>query len=536
MTPDERKQALREKLIRLRTHPEEFAEESEPTPEHSILTPAFDLALSAKREHAKRELCRRHLLPFVSRFNPTYDAGWVHKDICQRLERFSQDVVAKKSPRLMIFCPPRSGKSELVSRSFPAWHLGRNPTHEVIACSYSASLALKFSRKVRSVLRDPAYKPLFPGVSLDDDNQAAENWLLRTGGGYMAAGVSGPLTGNGMNVGIIDDPVKNRDEAESQNIREGIKDWYTSTFYTRLAPGAGILVIMTRWHDDDLAGWLLEQEKTGGDHWEVVKYAAIAESDEPYRKQGEALHPARYNLEALNNIRKAVGPRDWEALYQQNPVAEDGDYFKKEYIRYYLANQIPPLHELKTYTAWDLAIGTRDHNDFSVGITIGVDCRENLYVLDVIRVRQDAHELVEQILDAFIKWSPERVGIEKGHIEMAIGPFLNKRIRERRLFQFNYEGLKPGRQDKQARARSIQGRMQQGMVYFPAQAPWVQVLVNELLRFPNGLHDDQVDAMAWLGLMMDMFSIYVAKKPKSAKSWRDLVTRVTGTAKSHLTS
>ena len=511
----ERKLALKARLAHSTENPDA------PPPIDLLREPAFDIAIGVKRERAKRELARRHLLPFIMRFNPKYEAGWVHKDICQRLEKFSRDVEDKKSPRLMLFMPPRHGKSEIASRMFPAWHLGHHPEHEVIACSYSASLALKFSRKVRSVIRDQSYTALFPKVRLDNDNQAAENWMLQNGGGYMAAGVSGPLTGNGMHIGIIDDPVKNRDEAESENIREGIKDWYTSTFYTRLAPGAGILIILTRWHDDDLAGWLLEQEKLGGDKWEVVKYPAIAEQDERFRKTGEPLHPARYDLEALGRIRNAIGPRDWEALYQQNPVASDGDYFKNDYIRYYMPNQIPPMTELKMYTAWDLAIGTKDHNDYSVGLTIGVDVHENLYLLDVVRVRQDAHSLVDLILDTYVKWQPEKVGIEKGHIEMTLGPFLRKRIRERKEYGFNYEELKTGRRDKIARARSIQGRMQQGMFYVPTQAPWVQVFVNELLRFPNGKHDDQVDALAWIGLMMDTFATYVSKKPKAKKSWKD---------------
>lgn len=496
-----------------------------------VKNPAFDLAMAAKRERAKRELARRHLLPFVHRFNPNYEAGWVHKDICQRLERFSQQVANKESPRLMLFCPPRHGKSELASRTFPAWHLGHYPEHEVIACSYSASLALKFSRKVRSMVRDPNYRGLFKNTVLDGENQAAENWTLTRGGGYMAAGVSGPLTGNGMHIGIIDDPVKNRDEAESENIREGIKDWYTSTFYTRLAPGAGILIILTRWHDDDLAGWLLEQEKHDGDKWEVVKYPAIAEHKERFRDVGEPLHPERYSLELLNKIKNAIGPRDWEALYQQNPVASDGDYFKQSYIRYYAPKDLPPMEELKTYTAWDLAIGTKEHNDYSVGITVGIDINENIFILDVQRGRWDAHALVELILDTYIKWKPEKVGIEKGHIEMTLGPFLRKRIRERREYGFNWEELKTGRRDKLARARSIQGRMQQGMVYFPEKAQWTQTLVNEILRFPNGKNDDQVDALAWIGLLMDTFAVYVAKKPKPKKSWKDML-RVSSSKKS----
>jgi len=501
-----------------------------------VTRPALDVALSARRERAKRELCRRHLMPFVQRFNPEYKAGWVHKDICLRLEAFAQQIKEGKSPRLMLFMPPRHGKSELASRMFPAWLLGHEPTYEVIACSYAASLAMKFSRKVRSVVASRQYESIFAKTRVDRDNKAAENWLTSKGGGYMAAGVSGPLTGNGMNCGIIDDPVKNRLEAESEVVRSSIKEWYTSTFYTRLAPGAGILIILTRWHDDDLAGWLLEREKQGGDKWEVVRYPAEAEEDERFRNKGEALHPERYSGEALATIRAAIGPRDWASLYQQNPVALEGDYFQTSFIHYYQPDTRPPLDELVCYQAWDLAIGQREQNDFSVGVTIGVDARDKIWVLDVQRGRWAGNDLVEQILDVYERWTPQLVGIEKGHISMALGPFLNKRIRERRCYGFAYEELKTGRRDKIARSQSIRGRMQQGMVVFPAEAPWTMTLVNELLRFPNGKHDDQVDALAWVGVLLDRFAQHRAAPPIKKKSWKDKVFHFAKGGKSPMTS
>ena len=187
----------------------------------------------AKQELARRELSKRRLLPFVTRFFPEYQAGWVHKDICERLEKFSDAVANKESPRLMLFMPPRHGKSLLASTYFPAWHIGRNPTHEFIACSYSGSLAMSFSRKVRQVLREKPYQTVFKETRLDKDSQSAEAWLTDKGGGYVAAGVGGAITGKGAHVLVIDDPVKNREDAESETGRQSVKDWYTSTAYTR---------------------------------------------------------------------------------------------------------------------------------------------------------------------------------------------------------------------------------------------------------------------------------------------------------------
>ena len=485
--------------------------------------------VKAEQELAKRILSRKRLLPFVERFNPDYLAGWVHKDICQRLEKFSEQVANKESPRLMLFMPPRHGKSTLASVAFPAWHLGRHPNHEFISCSYSGSLAMSFSRKVRQLLREPVYKNVFEKSRLDKDSQSIESWQTTQGGGYVAAGVGGGITGKGANVLVIDDPVKNREDAESDNNRAATWDWYTSTAYTRLSPGGGILVILTRWHDDDLAGRLLKQAEDGADQWEVIRYPAIAEIDENFRKQGESLHPERYNVDALEQIRKAIGPRDWSALYQQNPVSDEGDYFSRDMIRYYEYDEIDTA-ELNYYCAWDLAIGQRDRNDYSVGIVVGIDEYDHLYVVDVVRGKYDGFELVEQILDLYETWRPGIVGIERGHIEMALGPFLQKRTRERGLSEAYFKDLKVGRRDKEARARAIQGRMQQGMVYFPKDAVWTGTMVAELLRFPNGAHDDQVDALAWIGLMMTEFATFY-ERPEHVPSWRDKLKYLTKGAK-----
>jgi len=485
-----------------------------------IMTTEFDAAAAAKAELARRVMAQRHLLSFVQAFNSNYLAGWVHKDICQRLERFSQDVADGKSPRLMLFMPPRHGKSELASRCFPAWHLGTNPHHEVIACSYSGSLAMGFSRKVRSTIRDPFYNKVFPECHLDPESQSAEAWLTTEGGGYTAAGVGGPITGKGAHILVIDDPVKNREEAESETTRQSIKDWYTSTAYTRLAPGGGVLVILTRWHDDDLAGWLLGEQETGGDEWEVIKYPAIADQDEQYRKAGDALHPDRYPIDALARIKRAIGSRDWSALYQQDPVADEGAYFQRSMIRYYNPHEVN-RDEMTVYAAWDLAIGKKERNDFSVGVVAGIDTNDNMYILHVERGKWDGGELVEHILDTYTAYEPSITGIERGHIEMALGPFLDKRIKERGLYQMYIKDLKTGRRDKEARARAIQGRMQQGMVFFPTGTEWTDSLVNELLRFPNGVHDDQVDALAWLGQMMAEFHTWRERAEAPAPSWRD---------------
>lgn len=486
---------------------------------------AFDAQQAAKAELARRRLAHDHLLPMVLRSNPDYLPGWVHKDICEHLEWFSAAVAAGESPRLMLFVPPRHGKSEIASRIFPAWHLGRNPRHEVIACSYAGSLANDFSRKVRGLFRDPSFQTVFPEAALAKDSQSVEQWSTAQGGGYVAAGVGGPITGRGAHVLIIDDPLKNREDAESDSTRQGIWDWYTSTAYTRLAPGGGVILIQTRWHDDDLGGRLLQAQDNGeGDEWRVVRYPAIAEYDELFRDQGEALHPDRYPIGALNRIKRTVGPRDWSALYQQNPVADDGDYFKKDDFQWYKRQDLPPLEEMNFYTAWDLAIGQKEMNDFTVGITVGVDRKDDIYVVDVQRGRWGSLDIVEKMIEVQRVWQSKLVGIERGHILMTMGPILEKRMREERIMMPIQE-LRPGKQDKIARARPIQARMQQKRVFFRHGCDMTLALVAEMMRFPNGVFDDQVDGAAWIGQMLTLYTSTREKKAPRQPSWRDKLTR-----------
>lgn len=500
----------------------------------------LDAAEAAKQELARRELAKNHLLPLIMRFNESYEPGWVHKDICEKLEWFSAAVAAKQSPRLMIFMPPRHGKSEIGSRSFPAWHLGRYPHHEFIGCSYGSDLANGFSRKVRDVVKDPAFQAVFPNCVVNKDSQSVEAWLTTKGGGYAAAGVGGPITGRGAHVLVIDDPIKNRDAAESATNREAIWDWYTSTAYTRLAPGGGVLLILTRWHDDDLAGRLLKKMAEGeGDEWVVVEYPAQAVQDELFRKAGDPLHAERYDNEALERIKRAVGPRDWQALYQQNPTPEDGDYFNKDMFQWYGPQDIPPYSEMNFYTAWDFAIGEKEQNDYSVGITVGVDKHDRTFVVDVQRGHWGTMELVDKVLEVYKTWRPAITGLERGHIEMTLRPFIDKRIREERLTSFYIEELNPGKRDKVARARSIQGRMQQGLVFFRKNCNATAALVAEMMRFPNGIHDDCVDGMAWIGQMLSLLVRPREKAPPPKKSWKDKLgkyLRVGDGRKSHLAS
>ena len=550
---------------------------------------------AAIREMASRTLAKRRLLPFIQRLNPRYLAGWVHEDICRRLECFSDDVEAGLSPRLMLLMPPRHGKSEIASKTFPAWHLGRFPDHEIIACSYNVGLAMGFSRKVQQLFDDPAYQTVFD-ARLNPNHRAAEEWTIRNRlGGYVAAGVGGGITGKGAHCLIIDDPIKNAEEADSADTREKLWDWYGSTAYTRLAPGAGVLVIQTWWHDDDLAGKLQQAMANDpeADQFEIIKYPALAETAEFLdketdqivrvampeasevqlkvasllvdgelldqhheelgqmslnaaaaqgidvtslkflRAQKSALHEARYDVKKLRRIKSVIPGRFWSALYQQNPVPDDGSYFTKDQFR---RGPLPSRRTSKIYIAWDFAISEKAHNDFTVG-TVGMqDFDDRLHIAEVVRIKSgDAFLIVDAILALAKRWfHPSlQLGFEDGQIYRSIESLLRKRMRETKFYP-SIVVLRPIT-DKMARGRVLQGRMQQAMISFNEVGDWYETVRNEMLRFPAGVHDDCVDSMSWMAQMA-----VGAEPPRDAatkplKSWRDKLGTST-TSSSHMSA
>ena len=443
---------------------------------------------------ACRAFAAHGLAPFILRMKPDYRMGWVHEEICNRLDYFLEDVQERRSPRLMIAMPPRHGKSELASRMFPAYALGRNPDMSIIATSYSADLAGRMNRDVQRIMDGEEYRAVFPAVRLPGKGSLRSRTseffeLENSSGAYRSAGVGGGITGMGGDILIIDDVLKDRAAADSPTIRQSVWDWYTSTLYTRLAPGGGIIVINTRWHQDDLCGRLLAAEAAeSGDNWDVINFPAVAEQDETHRRQGEALHPERYSLEQLQKIRAAVGERDWAALYQQHPVPDGGAIFRKEWLRYYVPTDLPATWDAQVIS-WDMTFKDGDSTDYVVGQVWGRR-GANFYLLDQIRRRMGFTDTLAAFVGMAKKWA--RVA-RKLVEDKANGPAVIDALKT------HISGIVPVEPDgsKTARAYAVTPFFEAGNVFFPSPSlsPWVVQLVEELTSFPSGAHDDQVDAM-----------------------------------------
>jgi len=409
--------------------------------------------------------------------SPDFSWNWEHLlYIRQHLDQ----ITAGTLKRLIIQCPPRHGKTEMGTIRYPIFRLEQDPTMRIVIAAYSQTLANTFSRKARRFAQER--------LTLAQDRKAVDQWDTIEGGGLRAVGVGGGITGLGADVICVDDPVKSREEAESATYRERCFDWFRDDLYTRLEPGGSIILTMTRWHEDDLAGKILASED--GANWKVINLPAIAEeNDQLGRELGEALCPERYDLEALEDRRRVLGSYGFNALFQQRPAPPAGGLFKRSWWQFF--REAPKFE--RVIASWDLTFKEGPKNDFVVGLVIG-QRGADFYILDCIRDRMDITETIPAIINTFNRYKPVATVIE----DKANGPAVIAMLKSKvpGIIAINPQG------GKFSRASAVSPLVEAGNVYLPERSRWGSAFVEEFAAFANGKNDDQVDAfsqgISWL--------------------------------------
>ena len=401
------------------------------------------------------------------------------------LNEYLMAIAGGKLKRLIINLPPRHGKSEFVSKFFPAWYLGRFPSKSILFASYESDFAASFGQKARDVFNEFG-KPIF-GLRVHPTIAAASRWAIdRQVGEMKTAGVGAGLTGKGADLLIIDDAIKGAETALSKTQRDKIWDWYRSEAYTRLEPNGAIILIQTRWHEDDLTGHVLREAKETGEDWTILNLPALAEpGDILGRAEGEPLWPSRFTVEDLNRIKLALGGFWWASLYQQRPAPAEGGILKKTWFRYY--NVLPTYFD-EVILSCDLAfkdLKTSAYVVLQIWGRIGAD----KYLITQVRDKMDFPTTVKAIRRLCAQYPEAKAKlIEEAANGAAVISTLKHEIPG--IIAILAHG------SKEARVHAISAQVEAGNVFLPELAYWVEDFVEECLTFPNGLYMDQVDAMS----------------------------------------
>ncbi len=461
------------------------------------------LELEREQDAIDIALARKTLIDFTLYTKPDYEVSWHHKLVASRLD----DVVAGTIRRLIVCQPPQTGKSELISRRFPAYVLGRKPHTRIMGASYGATLASDMSTDVQKIIEEDSYRKLFPHTALarnKDLEKRTQDQFQVVGhrGYYLGTGILGGMTGKSADIGIVDDPLKNREEAESEVYRNRVWRQFVSAFMTRQFGDKGAIVIaMTRWHEDDLAGRLirLQAENPGAEQYEVINLPAIlpaidVKHPEDPRIPGEALWPEKYPIAELERRKIAMGAYEWSALYQGQPTPPGGGMFQRTWFKK-IGGLVNARLKLRRCRFWDCA-GTeasgKNDPDWTVGTLVSMDGMQNVYIENVIRVRKTAGEV-----DALIRHTAEtdppgtliREEQEPGSAGKSVVAAHTKL-----LSGYDYVGL-PSSGDKTTRARPFAVQAEAGNVYI-FDGEWNAQWLEELSAFPYGRHDDCIDSAA----------------------------------------
>lgn len=456
-----------------------------PPEEAAELLAMFDVIEERKRIEA----ARTDFLAFIAAIDKNYKFG-TH---LRRLGNLLMDVEENTKNRIAVSMAPRMGKSQMISIYYPAWYLGLHPDHKVIVASHTSDLAVVMARKVRNLIASAEYKAIFPGTSIASDAKAAGQWNTTKGGEYFAIGVGGALAGRGAHLIIADDPLSEQDiKAGNTNSLDTTYEWFSAGLRTRLMPEGKICVLHTRWHQRDLIGRLIKDSASndGGDKYETFEFPAILNEGTENEK---SIWPEQWSLEALQQTRASMHHIMWQwyAQYQQNPTAAEAAIIKRDWIRWWKEERPPQIDFI--VQAFDTALTTKNRSDFSVCHTWGVftseqDNSSNVILLNKIKGKYEFPELKAMAHEQYEEWEPDSVIVEA----KASGQPLIDEMRRSGIF---VQDFSPGKgQDKIARLNAVADMFASGHVWFP-ETSWAAATVEEILAFPAGEHDDEVDTM-----------------------------------------
>ena len=386
-----------------------------------------------------------------------------------------------RAARLLLSTPPRHGKTLLLSL-FIAWYLGRHPERSVIFATYGQDLSDDVGRRIRNLMADPIFQAIFPACRLAADSTSLRRFDTTAGGSFYAVGRGGPITGRGADLFVGDDLLKDSEEARSDTIRKGLQTWYREVAHTRLTPSGAVVIVGTRWSEDDLQGFLMREHAAEG--WELLNLPAIAEAQDLLRRaEGEALWPERYDRETLDSIRRQLGSGAFVTLYQGHPAAASGALFKREWLRFY-SGPLPSFQQL--VMSADTAFKTGRSNDYSV-ITVWGKNNTGAFLLSLWRARVEFPQLRYQLISQAEQWKPHAILIE----DAASGQSLIQELRAATPYPVL---ARKADADKVSRATAVTAMFEASRVFLPADAPWLADFVDELCVFPHGVHDDMVDS------------------------------------------
>lgn len=438
---------------------------------------------------------KKNLIDFAIATDNNYQDTWFHETLATILQSAMEKVERGEDVRIAITIPPRNGKSEISTKKFPSWVLGHHPEWPIMVGSYSGELATKFGEETRDIMQSETYQAIF-STRLRADAKAKGYWKTDMGGSYMSSGAGGAFTGKGFKIGIIDDLFKNREEAESQTIRDSRWNWYRSTFYTRQEGATAIIILNTRWHTDDLVGRLLEQQRKDEservehyDKWTLINFPAIATQDEQFRKKGEALWPAKFPLEKLQKIENTLGPYEFAALYQGTPITSENQEFKDFWIKNRSWSEVEAL-DTRKFATIDPG-GKELENDYT-GIVRNYVDRQNKWNIKAMRVHFDPKELINYIFTLHDEGF-EKIGIEETVYLKTLKPFLDDECARRDKFPSIYP-LKHNSTQKEVRIRGLIPRYSSGGIFHIDND--CHDLEKEMFVFPKGANDDTIDAFA----------------------------------------